>query len=132
MLLVQKTLAERYPDLQDTDLLFSSEMKDEKKGGKSEGLTSGDNYAFAKDQKFKDSTPAEGEEQNIWEIWAWLLKVKHEDWVIVKDPETGLDKAEPMTVEKGDDPEQMAEALGGIYWPREREKRRETRTSRRW
>lgn len=123
-------IKERYPELSDDDLHFYAVLKEEKKGGMSEGVTSGDNYAFAESQKLKDTTPEQGQEEDIWEIWAWMVKIEQEDWVIHTDPETGLPVSMPLEVGKDEEPEEAgkrhSEAMGGQfikYWPRQKEKR---------
>lgn len=99
-------IKENYPKLKDDDLEFHDAPPAEETGTqKSEGLTSGDNYA----ESPKDDAPASwesGEKPEIWEIEAWLLKTIREVFLVVVDQQTGeaeqhlLDPS--MVIEQGE------------------------------
>jgi len=114
-------IKERYPDLKEEDFFFHSEKQD---SHVSSGITTGDNYTIAEDQPNRDTIEdQEGEPENIWELWAWMLKTKHEDWIIIPDEKGKPDIVEPMELEPKQDPEEAAKARKGTHWPRKIEKR---------
>ena len=123
-------IKDRYPEITDDDLTFNVVEKD--KEHTSTGITTGDNYPTAEDQPGNDTIDAiEGEPANIWEIWAWLLKVKNDDWVIIEGPKKeDMPISEPMNLNKGEKPEDRVAQLKKenpkfkvIHWPRQLEKR---------
>jgi hypothetical protein len=123
-------IQEHYDDIKDDDLFYHQDILE---GGKSSGVTGGDNYAEGSDDK-QDTTGDATEPKNIWEIEALMRKVRAEHWIIYRD-ENGKIQTAKVDVQKGKDsesPEMQAEKLvpsGGQfinYWPRKREIR-ETR-----
>lgn len=117
-------IKEHYPDLTEDDMIFKAELKDET-GQKSSGLTGKDNYAEGKRDTPDDQVEHPSEPENIWEIDAYLLKIQHEDWLFSQD-EKGQPKTEKieLTKEEKKVKSKAGDKLrGGIYWPRERERR---------
>ncbi len=118
-------ILDRYPDVKEKDLWYQEELIDDA-SNKSEGVTTGDNYAEEGKGEKDDSSLVE--KKRVWEIWAWLLKVKNEHWAIYVD-EDGEPK--PMQFEPTKDSKAEEEAPNAVpegttflqYWPRTREKR---------
>ena len=77
-------ILENYEDVKEDDLFYHQNIL---KGGKSEGITTGDNYQAQAEGKIKSgtSTSSVEEENNIWEIEALMLKIKAENWIIYQD-----------------------------------------------
>jgi len=126
-------IKDRYPDLKDADFWYQREMIEDEDSETSEGVTHGDNYQFAEKQggspDDRDAdTPVE--EPKIWEIWAHLLKTKHEHWVIYQPEGEDHPIAKQLEFEDGEkltekEAEAAAEETEGYiaYWPRRVEKR---------
>jgi hypothetical protein len=118
-------LKERYPKLKDDDLWYQQELIEDQDSQKSDGVTHGDNYAYAEKKGASDDRDADSpiEEPKIWEIWAHLLKTRHEDWVIYQGPEDDHPTAKQIEVE-GDAEEEAKKTKGFIaHWPRTVQKR---------
>jgi len=121
-------IKDRYPDLKEKDLFYQEELQGKSSANKTEGVTAGDNYAVEGGKKGRD-TDGDAQPLNVWEIWAWLLKVKKEHWVIYMDPVKG--EPVPMQFEPENPKKAIEEAVNAVpegaefieYWPRTREKR---------
>ena len=126
-------IMENYEDVTEEDLFYHQNIL---KGGKSEGITTGDNYQAQADGKLKSdtSTSSVEEENNIWEIEALMKRVKAENWIIYQD-ENGHIQTLSMETEEEEggkklserEAEQRAPSFvpeGGRFinfWPRKKE-----------
>lgn len=119
-------IKEQYGDeVKDEDLFYDTKAL---QGGKSTGVTGGDNYAEAAKDKSEPDSGIEDvtEPENIWEIEASIRKVRDENWIIYRD-QSGKIQTAKVDVKKGKDTEAEAEKsvpAGGQfinYWPRKRE-----------
>lgn len=115
-------IKDHYEDIKDEDLFYHQDIL---QGGKSSGITGGDNYAEGQKDKSKPDTVADATEpENIWEIEASILKVRRENWIIYQD-ENGL--IQTLNTESKTKDEAEASKLvpeGGKFinfWPRNRE-----------
>lgn len=134
-------IKEQYDDIKDEDLFYNRDIL---QGGKSEGITTGDNYRAGAEGKTKPDaiTSSVEEENNIWEIEALMRKFRDENWIIYRDEKGQIQtiSMEPDT-EEGEQEvkhlnEKEAEANAAsfvpesgqfiAFWPRKREIR-ETR-----
>lgn len=130
-------IKEQYEDIKDDDLFYNRDIL---KGGTSEGITTGDNYAEAQKNKMTPDTISSSnveEEENIWEIEALMRKFRDENWIIYRDEDGKVQtlSMEPdredgeKSLQKLNDKEAEAQAQsfvpsGGEYiafWPRKRE-----------
>jgi len=112
-------------DIKDDDLFYHTDIL---QGGKSTGVTGGDNYAEGQKDgsKTPDTIDDATEPENIWEIEASIRKVRDENWIIYRD-QAGKIQTAKVDAKKGKDQEAEAEKSvpeGGQfinYWPRKRE-----------
>ena len=131
-------IMERYgDDLTDDDLFYNRDIL---QGGKSEGITTGDNYAAAQEGKIKsDDNIRSGaeEENNIWEIEALMRKYRDENWIVYRDerghiltanlaptPEEGEEPPPKMSEKEAEEQAPSMVPEGGqfiAFWPRKRE-----------
>lgn len=110
---------EHYPEVADDDIVYEGDF--DKEPTKSEGVTGKDDYQEVEAGRIKGDGTDEPKEvkhvRNIWEIEAWLLKTKKEDWEITKDAD-GNPTAKRMMLPPGE--KYTGE---GRHWPRMREVR---------
>jgi hypothetical protein len=112
-------IKEQYDDIKDDDLFYHEAVVG---GGKSSGVTGGDNYAIPDKDKKPDSVDEATEPENIWEIEASIRKVRAENWIIYQDQNGKIQTAKVEAKDK-EGAEAMVPAGGRFvnYWPRKRE-----------
>jgi len=116
-------IRDNYGDLEDGDIYFNPGLTKGDEETVSTGLTTGDNYADG----LKDpvSPEVKARQKIIWEIEAWMLKTREEDWLYQVDERGNIQSKRveqgqglPKGVKTGDEVEP-----GVIYWRRKVTKR---------
>lgn len=114
--LVSRTYAKDHYDVTDDDLDFKPIPVDDDPGLSSAGKPGEDEYARMEKEKNKDSRTDKNveEQEDVWEIEAWLIKTVKEFWLVAVDSEQGeVHKFSFEKKEEADKALQQLEAADG-------------------